>query len=86
MATRCLHLPYKASSPRSVRGAHRQGWAVVPAGWLPHAWQHQSGVSWLGLNIWCETHCAGYWLSSRVLSEFAFENAADATLFSLKWG
>jgi hypothetical protein len=43
-------------------------------------------VGWLGLSLWCETHCSGYWVSSYDLAEFAFEKPADATLFKLKWG
>lgn len=84
MATRCLHLPYKASNPRTVRGARRQGWTVAKA----NRGQTKDGntIPWIGLNIWCESHCSGYWLSSHVLSEFAFEKPADATLFKLKWG
>lgn len=77
--SRCLSLPYKANNPRSVRGARRQGWTVIKC-------SSNKAVSWTGLNIWCEMKCRGYWVSSHALADFAFENAADATLFSLKWG
>jgi hypothetical protein len=43
-------------------------------------------VGWSGLSLWCESHCAGYWISSFSLAEFAFENPADATFFKMKWG
>lgn len=84
MATRCLRLPYKASNPRSVRGARRQGWAVVKSTQVMN--REGKPMTHIALNIWCERYCSGYWLSSFYLSEFAFENLADATLFKLKWG
>lgn len=84
MATRCLHLPYKASNPRSVRGARRRGWAVVTSTRVMN--RDGKPMTHVALNIWCERYCTGYWLSSFFLSEFAFEDPADATLFKLKWG
>jgi hypothetical protein len=47
--------------------------------------QGDKPVTWLGLNIWCEQNCAGYWISSFGLAEFAFENPVDATFFKMKW-
>lgn len=85
MTSRCLHLPYKSSNPRSVRGARRKGWTVISIA-ESTAEKISKSMSWVSLNIWCELHCSGYWLSSFYLVDFAFENAADATLFRLKWG
>ena len=83
MMSRCLYLPYKSSNPRTVRGARRRGWNVINNVRQRHL---EANVSWVGLNIWCEHHCAGYWISSFSLAEFAFENPADATFFKMKWG
>lgn len=83
--SRCLSKPYRPSDPRSVRGARKRGWTVIRSS--------QSGfkngelrASWLGLNIWAEGACRGYWVSSFFLGEFAFEDPADATAFAMKWG
>ena len=81
---RCLNLLYKRNNPRSVRGARRQGWTVIKSSRMYT--RDNKPVGWLGLNLWCETHCAGYWVSSYDLAEFAFENSADATFFIMKWG
>jgi len=78
---RCLSLPYKSSNPRSIRGAKKRGWYVVKA----DKDKMKATTSWVGLNIWAERACAGYWVSSWHYSEFAFENSADATMFKLKW-
>ena len=81
--SRCMGLPYKPSNPRSVRGAKKRGWYVVNA----NKGKWKENLSWLGLNIWTEQTCSGYWISSWSWhnSEFAFENPADATMFTLKW-
>lgn len=79
--SRCLHLPYRASNPRTVRGAKKRGWTVITADS-----KYVENVSWLGLNLWCEQGAAGYWVSSFFRREFAFERKSDALAFQLKWG
>lgn len=81
--SRSLHLPYKATNPRSVRGARKQGWTVIRS--CRMYTRDNKPVTWLGLSLWCETHCSGYWVNSFALAEFAFENPADATFFKMKW-
>ena len=76
---RSLRLPHKATNPRSVRGAVRRGWNTVEVS----NWKH--GVTWIGLNIWCEMNLNGYWVSSYESGVFAFEDGKDATVFALKW-
>ena len=76
---RGLYLPYKASNPRTVRGAKKRGWNVVEPRRMGH-------VSWMGLNIWAERALSGYWVSSYALHSFAFEKESDAVMFQLKWG
>ena len=78
---RSLYLPYRASNPRSIRGAKKRGWTVIRAG---NNYPERS--SWLGLNIWCEANSSGYWISSFHYREFAFEHSQDAVMFKLKWG
>jgi len=80
--SRCQSLPYKASNPRSVRGAKSRGWYVVNAD--KKKWKET--CSWLGLNIWTDRACSGYWVASWHNGEFAFENGRDATAFTLMWG
>lgn len=82
---RNLGLPYRADNPRSVRGARKRGWTVVRSGQAAFK-NGEVRASWLGLNIWAERTCRGYWVSSFFLGEFAFEDTADATAFQLKWG
>lgn len=77
---RTLSLPYRATNPRSVRGARRRGWTTLNP--RPN---YVEKVSWMGLNIWCEINCSGYWVSSFQRREFAFENSGDAVAFGLKW-
>lgn len=81
MMARSLYLPYKASNPRSVRGARRRGWTVAS----PRN-NYTEQVSWLGLTIWAERSMAGYWIANFQRREFAFEKPSDATAFMLKWG
>lgn len=76
---RCIHLPFKATNPRTVRGAVKRGWHVVEA-------KRQESVTWMGLNIWAERSLSGYWISSYAKHQFAFEKASDAVAFQLKWG
>jgi len=78
---RCLSLPYQPSNPRTVPGAKKRGWHVIKANKV----KWKQNLSWLGLCIWTEKSCMGYWVASWHNSEFAFENAADATAFTLKW-
>ena len=80
--SRSLYLPYRASNPRTVRGARKRGWHVVQV----DLGKLQDRASWLGLSIWCERAMNGYWVNSFSLREFAFEKGADATAFQLKWG
>lgn len=77
---RSLSLPYRAANPRSVRGARRRGWVTLK----PKS-NYVETASWLGLNIWCERNCSGYWVSSFQCREFAFERSVDATAFGLRW-
>ena len=79
--SRSYSLPYKASNPRSVRGARKRGWYVIKAD--KAKWKES--CSWMGLNIWAEQACSGYWVASWHNNEFAFENGADAMIFKLKW-
>lgn len=81
MMARPVHLPYRATNPRSIRGAKKRGWTVVAA-----RKNYVEVASWMGLNIWCDRTAGGYWLSSFHYREFAFENGADALAFKLKWG
>lgn len=74
-------LPYRATNPRSIRGAKKRGWHIVRA-----RNNYVETASWMGLNIWCERTAGGYWLSSFHYREFAFENGTDALAFKLKWG
>lgn len=78
---RTFHLPYKATNPRSVRGAKKRGWTVISV-----AAPYVMDTSWLGLSIWCDQNLGGYWVSSFMRREFAFENGKDAMMFKLKWG
>ena len=80
--SRCLHLPYKSTNPRTVRGAKKRGWTVVKVNMR----NLRDQVSWLGLCIWADASLNGYWVNSFSLREFAFESGADATAFQLKWG
>lgn len=80
--SRSLFLPYRPSNPRTVRGAKKRGWSVVQV----ELNKLTDRVSWLGLCIWAEHSLSGYWIASFNLREFAFESAADATAFKLKWG
>ena len=79
--SRNLSLPYKSTNPRTVRGAKKRGWTAVHA-----ANGYSAETSWVGLNMWCEKHASGYWVSSFGIREFAFENSKDAMMFKLKWG
>ena len=79
--SRNLGLPYKATNPRSVRGAKKRGWTVISVDL-----NYVKNCSWLGLNIWCDHQMGGYWVSSFMLREFAFEDGKDAVAFKLKWG
>lgn len=83
--SRSLSKPYHASNPRSVRGARKRGWTVVRTGQAGFK-NGEVRLSWVGLNIWAETACRGYWVSSFHLGEFAFEDPVDATAFAMKWG
>jgi hypothetical protein len=76
-----LYLPYRASNPRSVRGAVKRGWTVI----VPNP-NYVEKTSWLGLNVWCGARCGGYWIGSFSLRKFAFEKSSDAMLFQLTWG
>jgi hypothetical protein len=77
---RGLNLSYNPKNPRSVRGAQRRGWDVVKV-----QNNYVEETSWLGLCIWCDTRCKGYWVGSFSRREIAFENSSDATFFKLKW-
>ncbi len=79
--SRSFSLPYKATNPRSVRGAKKRGWTVIDPrnGW-------EAKASWAGLCIWCERSMSGYWVASFYTRQFAFESGADAMTFKLKWG
>jgi hypothetical protein len=79
--SRSLHLPYKSTNPRSIRGAKKRGWHMVKVNN-----NYVERTSWVGLNIWCECSTSGYWIGSFHYREFAFESGADATAFQLKWG
>lgn len=81
MMARSLYLPYKSTNPRSVRGAVKRGWTVIG----PNL-SYVEITSWMGLNIWCERQCSGYWISSFGIRKFAFEKSSDALIFQLKWG
>lgn len=81
LMARNLGLPYKSTNPRSVRGAKKRGWTVICA-----RNGYEKNLSWLGLTLWCETHLGGYWVSSFMNREFAFEDGRDAVAFKLKWG
>jgi hypothetical protein len=80
--SRSIALPYKPTNPRSIRGARKRGWHVIKV----DLQSLRERTSWMGLNIWCDVACSGYWVSSFGLRELAFENSADATMFKLKWG
>lgn len=79
--SRTLHLPYKSTNPRTVRGAKKRGWYVV----TPKPGYVET-TSWMGLNIWCDSSLSGYWVASFYHREFAFEKGADAVAFQMKWG
>lgn len=79
--SRSFYLPYLASNPRTVRGAVKRGWtAIVPRS------NYVEKTSWVGLTIWCDTRCSGYWIANFGLRKFAFEKSSDAMLFQLTWG
>lgn len=79
--SRSLGHPYKASNPRSIRGAEKRGWNIVSP--RPN---YVEKASWMGLCIWCERSAGSYWVASFRRREFAFESTADALAFKLKWG
>lgn len=79
--SRSLSKTYKATNPRSLRGAKKRGWTVVQA---RNGWEAKS--TWLGLCIWCERSMSGYWVASFLQRQFAFESGADALAFQMKWG
>lgn len=79
--SRTLHLPYKSTNPRSIRGAKKRGWNIVS----PRN-NYSEQTSWLGLCIWAERSLSGYWVASFQKREFAFERGSDALAFKLKWG
>lgn len=79
--SRNLSLPYKATNPRTVRGAKKRGWHVVE----PRR-NYPEKASWMGLCIWCDRGTSGYWVASFQRREFAFESGADALAFQMKWG
>lgn len=79
--SRCLHLPYKPTNPRTIRGAKKRGWYVI----RPNP-NYVERASWMGLNVWCERSLGGYWVSSFIHRKFAFESGADAVAFQIKWG
>ena len=54
-----MHLPYKATNPRSVRGAKKRGWTIVRA---RNGYSHD--LSWFGLVLWCEKQMSGYWVAA----------------------
>lgn len=81
MMARPVRLPYKATNPRSIRGAKKRGWTVVAA-----RKNYVEVASWMGLNIWCERTAGAYWISSFHYREFAFEDGKDALAFKMKWG
>jgi hypothetical protein len=76
-----LYLPYKATNPRTIRGARKRGWTVMQ----PRN-GYEEKISWTSLCIWCERSMTGYWIASFPYQQFAFESSADATMFQLKWG
>lgn len=78
---RNLGLPYRPTNPRTVRGAKKRGWTVVEVNL-----SKIENTSWVGLSIWADNYLSGYWVNSFFLRQFAFEKAADATAFQLKWG
>ena len=79
---RNLGLPYRSTNPRTVRGAKKRSWHVVKV----DCSKMEGRVSWVGLCIWADVSLKGYWVNSFFHREFAFESAADATAFQLKWG
>lgn len=79
--SRCFSKPYRASNPRTVRGAKKRNWHIVQVDLGKLA-----DVSWVGLCVWCEAVLGGYWVNSFHSRQFAFESGADATAFKLKWG
>ena len=83
--SRNLGLPYKSTNPRSVRGAKKRGWTVIDVD-LDVNSNYVKNVSWLGLTLRCESQLGGYWVSSFMNREFAFEDGRDAVAFKLKWG
>lgn len=80
--TRNLYKPYKANNPRTVRGAKKRNWFVVD---VPFDVLTRKQVSWLGLELWAERHSEGYWVSSYMNREFAFESEQDASKFIVQW-
>ena len=78
---RNLHLPYKSTNPRTIRGAKKRGWYVI----RPNP-NYVERASWMGLNIWCDRATSGHWVSSFIHRKFAFEKGADALAFQMKWG
>ena len=79
--SRSLAHPYKATNPRSLRGAKKRGWTIVTA-----RSNYVEKASWMGLCIWCDRQMGGHWLASFHYRQFAFESGADALAFQLKWG
>ncbi len=79
--SRSLYLPYRATNPRSIRGAKKRGWSIVS----PRN-NYVEKTSWMGLCLWCERQMRGYWVASFQRREFAFESSVDALAFQMKWG
>jgi hypothetical protein len=74
--------PYKNTNPRTVRGARKKGWHVVA---VPRDILDKHNTSWLGLEMWTAHKTRGNFVTSFMNREFAFEDTADASWFTMKW-
>ena len=77
-----INRPWRATNPRTVRGARKKGWHIVK---VPGLYRENYNTSWLGLEIWTLRQTKGNFVNSFALREFAFENAEDASWFTMKW-
>ena len=77
-----INRPWRATNPRTVRGARKKGWHIVK---VPGLYREGKNTSWLGLQIWTLQQTKGNFVNSFALREFAFELEEDASWFTMKW-
>lgn len=70
--------------PRSVRGAERRGYFVVP---VTDNYVEKHNRSYVGIQIWTDRNASEHWVSTFLPKPvFAFKSEKDAMLFTLRFG